>query len=506
MFLSWETWTLVIAGLILLYIYETWPYGVFKNLGIPGPRPLPFLGTVIHYRKGFFNFDLECMQKYGKMWGVFDGRKPVLGTVDTTLLKTVLVRECLSTFTNRRTFGKSGILDNAITTAEDDHWKRIRSVLSPTFTSGRLKEMFPIIKHYADNLLRNIQKKAEANEPVQMKEIFGAYSMDVVASTSFSVDLDSLNRSDDPFVINIKKVLRTSHLSLLFVLLVTFPWLMSFLAKFRIYVFPREPFDFFPQAISRIKEKRKKGECMDRVDFLQLMVESQISDQRIESIEMDQSYKALTDQEILDQAVVFIFAGYETTSSTLSYMAYNLAIHPDVQRKLQQEIDETFPNKAPLTYDAVMQMEYLDMALSESQRLFPVAGRVERVCKKTVEINGVTIVKDMVVMVPLYALHRDPEHWPEPEEFRPERFSKENKESRDPYAYMPFGAGPRNCIGMRFALLTMKLALVTLLQDFSLVPCHETQIPLELDVKGGLTPKKPIILQVVPRTRTDSEE
>uniref|UniRef100_A0A4W5KAW0 Cytochrome P450, family 3, subfamily A, polypeptide 65 n=1 Tax=Hucho hucho TaxID=62062 RepID=A0A4W5KAW0_9TELE len=95
---------------------------------------------------------------------------------------------------------------------------------------------------------------------------------------------------------------------------------------------------------------------------------------------------------------------------------------------------------------------------------------------KTVEINGVVIPKDCVVLVPTWTLHRDPEICSDPEEFKPERFSKENKESIDPYTYMPFGAGPRNCIGMRFALIMIKLAMVEILQSFTFSVCDETEV------------------------------
>ncbi|KAG7265319.1 hypothetical protein CRUP_021628 [Coryphaenoides rupestris] len=145
-------------------------------------------------------------------------------------------------------------------------------------------------------------------------------------------------------------------------------------------------------------------------------------------------------------------------------------------------------------------MEYLDSVINETLRLYPIAMRLERVAKASVEINGLVIPKGTVVMVPLWALHRDPDLWPNPEEFRPERFSKENKESIDPYTYMPFGLGPRNCIGMRFAMVMMKLALVEILQRFSFATCDETEVPLEMDTQGLLTPKRPIRLKLVPRS------
>ncbi|XP_028640278.1 cytochrome P450 3A13-like, partial [Grammomys surdaster] len=234
-----------------------------------------------------------------------------------------------------------------------------------------------------------------------------------------------------------------------------------------------------------------------RVDFLQLMINSQNS-------KIKESHKALSDVEIVAQSINFIFAGYETTSSALSFASYLLAIHPDVQKKLQDEIDATLSNKVPATYDTLLQMEYLDMVVNETLRLYPIAGRLERVCKTDVEINGVFIPKGTVVMVPTFALHKDPKYWPEPEEFRPERFSKKNQDSINPYVYLPFGNGPRNCIGMRLALINMKVALVRVLQNFSFQPCKETQIPLKLCKHGLLQPENPILLKVVSRDETIS--
>ncbi|XP_057620695.1 cytochrome P450 3A31-like [Chionomys nivalis] len=210
------------------------------------------------------------------------------------------------------------------------------------------------------------------------------------------------------------------------------------------------------------------------------------------------SLSVLSDTEIMAQSIIFIFGGYETTSSTLAFALYLLDTHPDIQKKLQEEIDVALPNKAPPSYDKVMEMEYLDMVLSETLRLYTISDRLERVCKQDMEMGGVFIPKGSVVMVPIFSLHRDPQYWPEPEEFRPERFSKENKGRINPYVYMPFGYGPRNCIGMRFALMNMKLAL-TKLQNFSFQPCKETQIPLKLHRKPLLKPEKLIVLKVVPR-------
>uniref|UniRef100_A0A8C0PHH9 unspecific monooxygenase n=1 Tax=Canis lupus familiaris TaxID=9615 RepID=A0A8C0PHH9_CANLF len=138
----WNTYsTIPVTWLSLwLYSYGTYTHGLFKKLGIPGPTPLPFLGTVLGYRNGFCDFDEKCFRKYGRMWGFYDGRQPVLAIMDPDMIKTVLVKECYSVFTNRRSFGPVGFMKSAITVSEDEEWKRIRTLLSPTFTSGKLKE------------------------------------------------------------------------------------------------------------------------------------------------------------------------------------------------------------------------------------------------------------------------------------------------------------------------------------------------------------------------------
>ncbi|XP_076996612.1 cytochrome P450 3A12-like isoform X2 [Tamandua tetradactyla] len=489
---STETWVLLATCLGLLYMYGIYAFKTFKKLGIPGPTPLPFLGTVLAYRKGFWHFDMTCFKKYGKMWGFYDGQQPVLAIMDPSMIKTVLVKECYSTFTNRRVIGPVGFMKHAISVSKDEHWKRLRTLLSPTFTSGKLKEMFPIIGQYGDVLVKNLRKEAEKGKPVTLKDVFGAYSMDVITSTSFGVNIDSLNNPQDPFVQNVKKLLKFNFLDPLIFLVSLFPFLTPFFEAINVSLFPKDATDFFKNSVKKMKESRLKDNQNHRVDFLQLLIDSQNSQET-------ESHKALTDLELIAQSIIFIFAGYETTSSVLSFLMYELATHPDVQKKLQEEIDAALPNKAPATYNALVQMEYLDMVVNETLRIFPIAGRIERVCKKDVEINRVIIPKGTVVMIPSYVIHQDPDIWSKPEEFHPERFSKENKENIDPYTYMPFGAGPRNCIGMRFALMSLKMALVSVLQHFSFKPCKETQIPVKLSHQGLLTPTVPIVLKVESR-------
>ncbi|KAG5280170.1 hypothetical protein AALO_G00085750 [Alosa alosa] len=501
---SVETWSLLVLFVTLLLIYGTWPYGYFKNLGIPGPRPWPFLGSLgAMMTQGFIKFDEECFQKYGKMWGIFEGRSPMLLVLDTGVIKTIMVKECHTAFTNRRkdTTGV-GLFTDAISFAEDEKWKRIRNSLSPTFTSGRMKEIFPIARRYADSLIEYM-KKQNLKESINIKDLFGLYNMDVLTSTSFSVETDSINNPNDPFIANVKKLMNFNPFNPAFLIGILFPSLVPLLNKLGLSLFSPALIDYFSSSIKKIKEQHQPNENR-RADFLQLMMHSQISNEEAEESSKDLPVKGLTENEILSQSFIFIIAGYETMSTTLTSVAYHIATNPDVLSKVVEEIDSVFPNNAPVTYEKVMNLEYLDMVICECLRVWAPAPRLERMCKQTVVINGVTIPKGTLVAVPVSLLHYDPELWTSPEAFNPERFSKENKESIDPYAYLPFGIGPRNCIGMRFALMSMKLIIVQLLQNFSLETCKETVIPMELDLL--YRPKKPIMLKFVPRSDFSAKE
>ncbi|XP_055461459.1 cytochrome P450 3A11-like [Psammomys obesus] len=255
------------------------------------------------------------------------------------MIRNVLVKECYSTFTNRRKFGPAGIMKKAVFISEDEEWKRIRAFLSPTFTSGKLKEMFPIVERYGDILVKYLRGKAEKGKPVPVKEVFGAYSMDVITSTSFGVNVDSLNNPKDPFLENAKKFLRLDFFDPLFLSVVLFPFLTPIYEKLNISIFPKDSLAFFKKFVEKMKENRLNSNEKHRVDFLHLMMKAH------KNTKDKESHKALSDMEIMAQSIIFIFAGYDTTSTTLAFVLHLLTTHPDIQKKLQEEIDRALPNK-----------------------------------------------------------------------------------------------------------------------------------------------------------------
>lgn len=202
-------------------------------------------------------------------------------------------------------------------------------------------------------------------------------------------------------------------------------------------------------------------------------------------------------EDITAQCLVFFLAGFETVSNAMYFMAYTLALNPNVQRTLQDELEalvEKLNGRLP-TYEDFQSLSYLDMVLTETLRLYSPVTFVDRRCnaKTTIEKSDGTKVEILpgdVVYFPISAIQMDPNYYPEPEKFIPERFSHENRDNIKPFSYLPFGAGPRNCIGSRFALMEIKALMFSLLSNFTIEKNSRTEVPIQI---------KPETLQHRPR-------
>ncbi|KAB7505718.1 Cytochrome P450 9e2, partial [Armadillidium nasatum] len=212
----------------------------------------------------------------------------------------------------------------------------------------------------------------------------------------------------------------------------------------------------------------------------------------------------LTELVITAQCVLFYIAGYDTTATTLSFVSYCLALHPKIQQKLLEEIDQVLQDcDNDITFEMIQNMTYLDMLIHFSNISFilvmlskskltipfkfnlPILTGLESFVKPT-KIPVINSIIFYATQVFVHSIHRDPRHYEDPEKFDPERFSQSAKSGRSPMVYLPFGSGPRNCIGWRFALMEAKVALVHILKDFVFIPSKKTQVPIVLERSSGL--------------------
>jgi len=475
-----------IAAVILgLYYYLTSTFDFWKTRGIRGPQPIPGLGNfkdVMTNKTSVGNYLTELYNTYksDRMIGIFARKSPVLVIKDPDLIKDVLIKD-FSVFATRGfpTFKKAEPLSQHLVALEPKRWRPLRTKLSPVFTSGKLKEMFSLISECADRLVQYMEEVASKNEPVECRELTAKYTTDVIGSCAFGIEMNALSNEESEFRKMGRKLFNPTLMNILRMRFRTiFPWFYEMLG----YILPQQEITkFFTRVIVETMDYREKNN-ITRNDFIDTLRELKKHPDKLGDID-------LTDNLLASQAFVFFAAGFETSSTTISNALYELAINQNIQDNLRKEIDEIYTKHGgDITYDIIKKMDYLDKVFKETLRKYP-PGTVlmrESMSSYTFDGTNVSIPKGLKVWIPIYSIHRDPDFYPKPDVFDPERFREEAVQNRHPMVYLPFGDGPRNCIGARFAVYQTKLGLVKLLRHYKVETCEKTQIPYINDPKAFL--------------------
>lgn len=354
---------------------------------------------------------------------------------------------------------------------EDDHWRTMRNKLSPTFTSGKIKTMFSTVQTVCDNMIKKIDDDLEKSDLVEVRDMMGKFTTDVIGTTAFGIDCNSFTDPNSEFYQMGQGAFENPNFLARF-LMNSYPKIAKF---FRMKVVPQKLAKFYSAVVSDTIDFREKN-SVKRNDFMNLMVQMKNS----------KGSDNLTVNQIVAQSFIFFLAGYETTATTLTFCLYELANHLDIQTKARNEIQEVLEkHNGEFSYEAISSMTYLDQVLNESLRKYPPAPMVNRVCGVDYKVPGTDITwdKGIGVIIPIYAIHHDPQIYPKPDVYDPERFTPEEEAKRHPCSFIPFGSGPRTCIGMRFALVEAKIALAKLLNNYSL----EGTVPIKTTISRILT-------------------
>lgn len=389
-----------------------------------------------------------------------------------------------------------------------ERWRDTRATLSPSFTSSKMKSMFNLMLECAENFVQYFQHDGSETVVAELKDVFTRYTNDVIASASFGIKCNSLEERENEFYMMGKEATNFTGFwrNLSFLVMIGYPKLANYLG---LRVFSEEVCRFFRTlVVGNMKEREAKG--IVRPDMIHLLMEAKkgqlkhddhitgVMDKGFAVIEESAVVKEekrqkiqLTDDDVTAQALIFFFAGFDTVSILMCFVAYELAVNPVIQQRLQEEVDFTLEEcKGRLTYEALLKMEYLDMVISETLRKWPSALAIDRVCVKPYTIQPendgekpIHLRKGDLIMFPLYAIHRDEKFFPCPDRFDPERFSSENRNNIVPYTFIPFGVGPRSCIGNRFALLETKSLIFNILQHFDIVVVEKSVVPIKLSRK-----------------------
>lgn len=486
----------LVAVSIAIYYYFTSTFNHWKNRGIQGPKPIPIFGNILAPMIGTvsiakFLTDLYMKYRHEPMIGIFVRREPILIVQDPDIIKDVLIKD-FSKFANRgfMRHEKAEPLSQHLFALEAERWRPLRTQLSPVFTSGKLKGTFALILDCATHLEKYLNTLVQRGEPIEIRELTAQYTTDVVGSCAFGIDMNSMSEKESKFRQVGRDIFATNFKALVrFRLKECLPFLYDLIG----YVMSIDKgMTFIKDVTIDTMEYRKRNNII-RPDFINTLLELRNHPERVSDIQ-------LTDTLLAAQAYVFFAAGFETSSTTIANALYELALNQDMQDKLREEIEEfDAKNNGEWRYEAVKKMTYLDKVFKETLRKYPPLPFLSRETTEnyTFENPKLTVQKDAKVWIPLFSIHRDPSIYPNPEKFDPERFSEEAVKTRHPMHYLPFGDGPRNCIGARFAVYQTKIGLITIVRNFKCDVSEKTEIPYEFDPLAFIMcPKNGLYLKI----------
>ncbi|XP_041641434.1 cytochrome P450 4V2 [Cheilinus undulatus] len=383
-------------------------------------------------------------------------------------------------------------LGTGLLTSTGPKWRQRRKMLTPTFHFTILADFLEVMNEQAEILVQKLDKKAG-------KGAFNCFShitlcaLDIICETAMGKKIYAQSNSDSEYVKSVYKmsdiISRRQRK----------PWFWSDLVYYYLgegrehnrvlkilHSFTLKVIKERAENISTIEsDSDSDNGTKKRRAFLDMLLKT-----------VDDEGNGMSHQDIQEEVDTFMFEGHDTTAASMNWAVHLLGSHPEVHRKVQQELDEVFgTSDRPATSEDLKKLKYLDCVIKEALRLYPSVPFFARFIREDCHINGYKVPKGANAVIITYALHRDPRYFPDPEEFRPDRFLPENSVGRPPYAYIPFSAGLRNCIGQKFALMEEKVILASILRNFNVEACQTRE---ELRPVGELIlrPERGILIKL----------
>ncbi|KAH8252674.1 hypothetical protein KR032_001203, partial [Drosophila birchii] len=490
--------TIALLGVVLALVYNFYhnTYTYWARKGVPYEPPIPVLGNMKGIGSKFHFRDINQ-----RIYDQFKGKAPFVGMfmflkriamiIDLDLIKQVLIKD-FNYFQDRGAFNnpRDDPLTGHLFALEGEAWKSMRHKLSPVFTSGKIKHMSGVIVEVSHHLVDTMDKTVKAavvdGGDVEIKELCARFTTDVIGSCAFGLECNSLKDPNAEFRAMGRALFeRRRHPQLVQAFLFTNAKLGRIL---RMKVLPDDLTEFFMSTVRNTVAYRQKNN-VKRNDFIdqliQLKAENEEAARKGKGIDLSHG---LTLEQMAAQAFVFFVAGFETSSSTMSFCLYELALQQDIQDRVREEIKSVLSKTegGEITYDSVAEMTYLEQVLAETLRKHPILPHLIRETNRDYKVPNMDVVIETgtQLLIPVHNIHHDPEIYPQPEKFDPSRFEPEEAKARHPMAYLPFGDGPRNCIGLRFGKIQSKIGLAALLHNFKFSVSKRTEIPLILNTKS----------------------
>ncbi|KFB40666.1 AGAP001861-PA-like protein [Anopheles sinensis] len=448
------------------------------NKHFQGPKPLPVVGNLLEFAlldiPGIFERVVELHQQYGKdymMWSLFNWNV-IMMTSSKNVEKVLLAKQTQKSLVYQFI---EPWLGTGLLIASGEKWFQRRKIITPTFHFKILEQFIRVFNTETDTMVKLLKKHVGGKE-FDIYDYVTLMALDSICETSMGTSVDAQHNPNNKYVQNVKRMavlvlLRTISL------LAPYPNLYDILHpnawEQRKVI---KQLHAFTDDVIRRRRQQLAQEKAENVAF-DLNEENLYSKRKLTFLDLLLNVtvegKPLSNLDIREEVDTFMFEGHDTTTSGISFTIYELARNPDVQERVYEEIVAILGKDhktAELTYQNLQEFKYLDLVVKEGLRMYPPVGIIGREIVEDLELNGTTVPAGQQVLVPIYVIHRNPEIYPNPNQFDPNRFSEEAESKRGPFDYIPFSIGSRNCIGQRYALMEMKVSLIKLIANYRILP------------------------------------
>ncbi|XP_049887196.1 cytochrome P450 6k1-like [Pectinophora gossypiella] len=466
------TWILASAiSIILIFVCRNVSkiYDYWLIRGVPYAKPVWGFGNLSFImRKSAWEFFDDLRRKHPLDYvGIYLGWQPALVVQSPELARRILVKD-FKNFQDRYLYSNSsdplGSLN--LFTVKNPIWSEMRHHVAPSFTTAKLRTITELMNLNATELVQKIQRDyIDKKQPVNLKELFTMYTSDTVGYTVFGLRVSVLSGSDSPLWVITSHIVRWTFWRGLEFTMIFFMPVIAKIFKFKFFSGPAT--EYVKQLFWNVVKERENSKTTEHKDLVQLLLKMK------ETMKLPaEAGSQLADDLMLAQAAVFILGSVETSSGTLSSCLHELAHHPEEQEKLYKEVSDalTRSGKEVLEYDDLMELEYLSACLYETMRKHPAVPYLDRICAKAYDLEGVRIEEGVPVLVNVVALHHDPRYHPNPELWDPSRPTAASENDNLGYTFLPFGEGPRFCIGKRYGMMQMRAALAQLIHKYRVEP------------------------------------
>lgn len=447
------------------------------NVTIPGPKGIPLLGNARDLgQMGIIEYYYDLWHKYGDTVKTTLGPLQVVTVVHPDQVQHVMVKNP-ALYTKGISHNKlRDSIGDGILTLEGEKWFQQRKLMQPLYTPKGIRQFADIMNEEAQNLIAR-WRLYPADKVIDINQEMARVTMSVISRSMFSIDIgDDFKEAADGLHYLLEHTSKSSN------------------RLFEVPMFiPTEENRRFKAANNAVKEfmtniiaeRRQLG---DREDLLSLLMNSLDAE----------TGKPMSDDQLRNEVIITFFAGHETTASLLTWTFFLLDKHPDIEMKLHEELERVLHGRTP-TLDDLEKMIYTRQIFDEVLRLYSPVAIMARDAQAASEIDGYPVPKGAMVLILPYATHRHPDFWEKPLGFYPDHFTPDQVASRPRYAYYPFGAGQRICIGAHFAQMEAALVMGDLAQQFRLRAAKENDGAFKF--MGVVRPKNPIYMTIESRTR-----